>query len=353
MLASTKTLRFAALFALGSLLFACEEDDITERPDLQVPDTYASSNFAANTAAEAEVLDQLGSLTSDLNSIEADGTPAELSYPATLESVTLSAYAARINEWLDEVEQAAGNTFDLENAPAGEGGILGTRLLDEYGLELEQMIEKGSFGAALYNHALDVLSAPVTEASVDQLVEVFGADPTFNPDETRFSATYAKRRSDNTAETGYLYDIEDNLITAKAAVTAGPEYDPELSAALSSFLRNWEESNFATVIFYANAAKTQIQNAGDDPVALGNAMHAYGEAVGFTAGWKGLGTKEISDAEIDQILALLLAEEGAAPESYRFLKEPALLDNFDEIIEIIRDVYDFTDEEVAGFYVNG
>ncbi|MFP4503558.1 MAG: hypothetical protein ACLFOZ_02525 [Cyclobacteriaceae bacterium] len=353
MFTSNKIFRFAALMALGSLFFACEEDEPTTRPELQVPDTYTSANFAANTATEQVVIEELGSLVSDLNSIEADGTPAEITYPATLESITLGNYAARINDWLDEVEKAAGNEFDLENAPAGEGGVLGTRLLDEYGLELEQMIDKGSFGAALYNHALDVLSDPVTEASVDQLVKTFGTDPTFNPDATRFAATYAKRRSDNEAETGYLYDIEDNLITARAAVTAGPEYDPELSAALSSFLLNWEESNFATVIFYANATKVQIREAGDDPVALGNAMHAYAEAVGFSAGWKELPNKKITDSEIDQILALLLAEEGQNPESYRFLKEPDLLVNFDQIIDLIQDVYGFTDAEVADFYVNG
>jgi hypothetical protein len=348
---TTKTQHLLAAMLVAFFTFACEEEE-DNVPALQVPDSYSSADFANHVAAEAQVTTQLSSLTSDLNSIESDGTPAQLSYPAELEGVTLNSYANKINVWLDEMEKAAGNDFDLQNAPAGEGGILGTRLLDEHGLELEQMVEKGSFGAALYNHALSVLSEPVTEASIDRLVQIYGADPSFNPDESNFSAKYAKRRSDNTAETGYFYDIENNLITAKAAAAAGADYQQDLQTALDAFLINWEESNFATVIFYANATKTLIQNAGDDPVALGNAMHAYGEAVGFTEGWKGLANKQITDAQIDQILALLLAEEGEDPESYRFLREPELLDNMDQIIELIQGIYGFSDEEVANFYVN-
>lgn len=350
MILSTKTYRFILLSLLSTVFFACSEDE--PLPELEIPDNYTSANFESNTTAEAAVLDQLDALADELNAMEASNTTSELTYPDALESVTLDAYAAKISVWLDEAEKAAGNEFDLENAPAGEGGLLGTRLLDENGLELEQMIEKGSFGAALYNHALDVLAEPVTEASIDQLVRIFGADPSFSPDDTRFAATYAKRRSDNDAGEGFLYNIENSLIAAKAAVAAGPEYEFQLQNALGTFLLNWEASNFATVIFYANATKVLIREAGDDPVALGNAMHAYSEAVGFTEGWKGLQGKRITDEQIDQILALLLAEDGQTPESYRFLKEPALLDNMDQIIDIIQDVYGFTEEDVAGFYVN-
>lgn len=347
---SIKTHQIILLSFLSGIFLACNEDDPT--PELVVPDSYTSANFETNTTAEAEVLDQLDVLADELNAIESSNTSSALTYPATLESVTLDAYAAKISTWLDEAEKAAGNEFDLENAPAGEGGILGTRLLDEHGLELEQMVEKGSFGAALYNHALSVLEEPATEASIDQLLRIFGAEPSFSPDDTRFAATYAKRRSDNEAQTGFLYNIENSLITAKAAVTSGPEYNFQFQNAIGTFLINWEASNFATVVFYANATKDLIQNAGDDPVALGNAMHAYSEAVGFTEGWKGLQDKRISDQQIDQILALLLAEDGEMPESYRFLKEPSLLDNFDQIEEIIQNVYGFSDEDIASFYVN-
>jgi len=350
MILSKINYKIILLSALSTLFFACNETDPV--PELQVPDSYNSANFATNTTAEAEVLDQLDMLADELNAMEASNISSELTYPATLESITLATYAAKIEVWLEEAEKAAGNEFDLENAPSGEGGLLGTRLLDENGLELEQMVEKGSFGAALYNHALDVLSEPATEASIDQLVSIFGAEPSFSPDDTRFAATYAKRRSDNNAGEGFLYNVENSLITAKAAIAAGPEYNFQFQNAIATFLINWEASNFATVIFYANATKDLIRNAGNDPVALGNAMHAYSEAVGFTEGWKGIQSKRISDEQIDQILALLLAEDGQTPESYRFLNEPALLDNMDQIIDIIQNVYGFSEEDVAGFYVN-
>lgn len=350
MIVSNKTYQIFSIAWLSVLFLACNQEDPV--PELEIPDSYSSANFTSNTVAETEVLDQLGGLADELNAMEASNISAELSYPNALEAVTLDAYASKVAVWLDETEKAAGNEFDLENAPNGEGGLLGTRLLDENGLELEQMIEKGSFGAGLYNHALAILSEPATEASIDQLVRIFGAEPTFDPEETRFSANYAKRRSDNTARTGFLYNAEVSLIAAKAAIAAGPQYNSEFQNAISTFLINWEASNFATVIYYANATKTLIQNAGDDPVALGNAMHAYSEAVGFTEGFKGIATKRITDNEIDQILALLLAEEGEVPESYRFLKEPDLLDNMDQIIDIIQGVYGFSEEDIASFYVN-
>jgi len=340
--------------AISLLFIACDDDEGPDRPDLQVPDTYTSANYATNTITEAEVINELDGLVEALNNAEAENVDGPITYPSTLRSITATDYETKVDAWLAEIVKASGEDFDLENAPTGEGGILGTRLLDEHGLELEQMVEKGSFGAALYNHAWSVLTSPISPASVDQVVAIFGTGPDFDADEADFAANYAKRRSDNDAETGFFYAIRDNLIVARAAAEAGPEYQAELNNSLVNFLNLWELSNFATVIFYANTAKNQIQQAGDDPVALGNAMHAYAEAVGFTAGWRGLPAESriITNEQIDQILTLLLAEDGEDPESYRFLQEPALLDNFDQIIDLIQGIYGFTEEQVGGFYVN-
>ena len=338
------------LFLLSIIMLGCSEDDPI--PPLDVPSSYNSANFDSNTVAESEVIDELSNLATALNEAEASGTANEISYPSALQGITLNSYASQIEGWLDEVEKATGNTFDLDNAPSGEGGILGTRLLDENGLELEQMIEKGSFGAALYNHALDILSEPANEASIDKLVKIFGLDTSLSPDDTKFAATYARRRTDISAGAGLFFNIRNSLITAKAAINAGPNYSADFQQAVGTFLINWEASNFATVIYYANATKELILNANGDPVALGNAMHAYSEAVGFAAGWKGLPTKRISDDQIDQILELLLAEEGQTPESYRFLNEPTLLDNLDQVVDVIQGAYGFTEEDIAGFYIN-
>ena len=194
-------------------------------------------------------------------------------------------------------------------------------------------------------------SGELTAASIDQLVEVFGTSPAFSPDEAGFAAKYAKRRSDSNTQKGFFFDMKSNLITARAAIEAGAQFNDVRDEALTSFLQNWEKSNYATVIYYCQAAKVQLQNATDDE-SKGNAMHAYAEGVAFTAGFKGLNNKIITDSQIDEILDLLLAPTQGSIKSYAFLTDASLLSNFDAVISNIQSIYGFSDEEVARFYVN-
>ena len=215
------------------------------------------------------------------------------------------------------------------------------------------MVQKGSFGAALYNHALTVINGDLSNSSaIDQLVEIHGTGPAFDPGATTAAATYSRRRSNQTTETGFFYDIRNSLIIAKAAIEAGSTFNDTRDAALAAYLDAWERSNFATVIFYCNATKVALQGAGGDEAALGDAMHAYAEGVGFAHGFKGLSNKTITDDQIDDILDLLLAPENGTGESFKFLNDATLLNNLDQIIEDIQTIYGFTDEEVASFYVN-
>lgn len=359
-----------SLLIVGSLFTSCSDDEeniIT--PTLTIPDTYLSANFDANVVAENLVIDELSAVTSAVNTAESNAQITAVSpidYPTTLASVTLPSYRTLTTEWLVELVNSANSPDGFQNPGFGnmpamgqEGGLLGSRLLDEYGLELEQMIEKGSFGAALYNHALTVINGDLTDSgAIDKLLEIHGADITFNPAETTAAATYSRRRSNLTTETGYFYDIQQNLITAKAAIEAGSAFDDVRDEALADYLMNWEKSNYATVIFYCNATKDQLTAAfalPDGPekdAALGNALHAYAEGVAFAHGFKGLSNKMITDAEIDSILANLLTVEGQNPESHRFLNEIELFSNLDTVITDIQNIYDFTDAEVTSFFVN-
>jgi len=350
-------------------------DDDGSSADLEIPDTYTSTDFDTNVTAENTVVDELADMTSDANAAEANAQMTmvgPIAYPATLESVTLDSYGTLIENWLVELVAAANSPDGFQTPAIGEvpsedqdGGLLGTRLLDEFGLELEQMVQKGSFGAALYNHAITVVngikngSEGFTDSgAIDRLVEIHGTEVTFDPTLTTAAATYSRRRSDLTAETGFFYDIETNLITAKAAMEAGSDFDDERDAALDAYLLNWEESNYATVIYYANATIEQLNAAflleeGEDrDVALGDALHAYAEGVAFTHGFKGVSIKEITDDEIDDLLELFLAPEAEDPESYRFINEPTLLTRMEDIIDEVQDIYGFTDAEVESFFVN-
>lgn len=345
---------------LASFVFqACTKDDAAT-PTLQVPTSYTSANFDANVTAERTVKTELGELTTELNSIESNAaqsvTVTGATYPSNLKAVTLPSYATKIDTWLAEVVKAAnsGTTFQNPGAngtPTGDGGILGSRLLDENGLELEQMIQKGSFGAALYNHALSVMSGTLTAASTDKLIEIFGTDVTFDPEKAANAASYAKRRSDNTNKTGFLYNIQASLIKAKAAIEGGSAFDTDRDAALADFKLNWEKSNFATVIYYCNSAKTKLQTAATD-ADRGSALHSYAEGVAFAAGWLGIADKKITDDQIKEILTNLLAADGQTPQSYKFLNDASLLSNLDAVITLIKGVYGFSDTEVTGFYTS-
>jgi len=336
-------------------------DDII--PDLVVPTVYTSTNYDANVTAENTVIDELSTMTSAANDAESNAqstTVDAIAYPSTLSSVTVSSYQTLVTDWLVELVAAANDDDGFQNPMAGtpadgeEGGLLGSRLLDENGLELEQMVQKGSFGAALYNHALSVINTgDLTDAgTVDKLVEIHGTGTSFDPASTTAAATYSRRRSNQTTQTGSFYDIRNNLLIAQAAIAAGSDYDAIRDQALADYLLAWEKSNFATVIYYCNATKTQLQEAGDDAGLLGNALHAYAEGVGFTHGFRNISNKQITDAQIDGILELLLAEPGKTPESFKFLNDASLLDNLDQIINDIQDIYGFTDDEVSDFFVN-
>jgi len=357
------------ILLLSAFVISCENDDDDDpNPMLTIPAEYVSTSYDANVVAENTVINELSTMTSAVNTAEANAqsTPvADIPYPATLASVTLPGYSSLIEEWLTELVKAANSPTPFQNPGAGipapdeEGGLLGSRLLDENGLELEQMVQKGSFGAALYNHALTVINGDLSNSSaIDKLIEIHGADTDFDPANTTAAATYSRRRSDLVNETGFFYDIRTNLITAKAAIEAGSSFNNERDQALADYLLNWEKSNFATVIYYCNATKEQLQEASllpdgeDKNAALGNALHAYAEGVGFTHGFRGISQKLITDSQIDDILELLLAPAGETPESYRFLNEVTLLANLDQVIESIQSIYGFTDTEVAGFFIN-
>jgi hypothetical protein len=341
-------------------LTACSEDD--PAPVLEVPGEYVSENYDLNVQDENTVVNELAAMTSAANNAEANAQTIPvnpIAYPSTLSAVTVPAYRSLVSEWLVELVSAANDDDGFQNpgmgtpSPVEEGGLLGSRLLDENGLELEQMVQKGSFGAALYNHALSVIQGDLSDpAAIDKLVEIHGTTPAFDPGATTAAATYSRRRSNQNTQTGFFYDIRSALITARAAIEAGPAFNNERDQAIADYLLAWERSNFATVIFYCNSTKVQLQAAGADEGALGNALHAYAEGVAFAHGFKGVDNKLITDIQIDRILELLLAPEGETPESYRFLNDASLLNNLDQIITDIQNIYGFTDEEVNTFFVN-
>lgn len=378
--------RFAAVvFSVSAMsFFACSNpsgsvnsvsDQITA--PLVLPAVYSSANFAANTATQSGVRTRMSALTGamvqgrtsttvipadSLLSLYTAAASSSLSGSPSLSSLAVPEYDAKVKLYLDELSKASGNSFTLAGAPAGNGGKFGAYLFDENGLELEQMVEKGLFLAAMYHHALTLLSGTVTEATIDQLVSIYGATPGFantddnsNSNRDRFSAQYAARRDKNDGA-GLYSRIKTNLLTAQAAVRKGSRYNEARDQALRDFKLNWEKAIAATIINYCHSTISGLTSAADDN-ARAVAMHAYGEACGFASGLRSLpeSQKKITNAQLDEILTLLLVPYTGTPTSYRFLTTPSLLASLDAqtgVIKKLQDIYGFSNTEIEEFKQN-
>ncbi|MCC7465608.1 MAG: DUF4856 domain-containing protein [Saprospiraceae bacterium] len=356
-------------FAFLLLLVSCGEKD---KSPLQIPDAYDGSAFSANTATQSAVRTQLEALVAEIKKGRTPGpvvdynTISQLYNAGTpsLKSISTPYYAGRLdgaNGWLDELAKASGGIY-TPGTPSGQGGTYGVYLFDENGLEPEQMIEKGLFGAAMYHHAVVLMQGTITPATADQLVNIFGAHPDFpntptaanaaNPD--KFMANYAARRDKNDG-TGLYTQMKNAFIKLQAAVKAGDDYTQERDEALAALRLTWEKVNAGTVINYCHAVISTLSSTNPTDAQKASALHAYGECVGFVHGWRTIHQdyKQITDAEIDQVLTLLNAPYNATPTSYLFATDPLNeLPKLTQIINLLKAEYGFTTQEIEDFKKN-
>ncbi|WP_161993974.1 hypothetical protein [Cyclobacterium xiamenense] len=366
-------LMLTALFILGLACFSCDNGDDPIRPDLQLPTTYDGSNFSTSTGTQAAVLTQLSSLTTEMQRGRQGQTVTlatlESLYEAgnpSVETVTTTYYAGRItgaDGWLDELAKASGGTVYTPGEPAGQGGTLGGYLFDENGLELEQLVEKGLFGAALYNHATTLLSPQMTGEQVDQTLAIFGATPAFSNSGSsnvasdvrdRFMANYAARRDKNDGN-GLYSQMKAAFLKLQAATAAGQEYQAEKDEAIAEVKLLWEKANAATIINYCHSAISKLSATNPSPDDVGSALHSYGEAVGFLHGWRTIpqADKRISDAQIDQLLVLLNAPQDGVASAYKFATDPVNeLPKLTQVIDQLQTLYEFSTQDIEDFKKN-
>ncbi|GAB4339105.1 MAG: hypothetical protein OHK0038_18140 [Flammeovirgaceae bacterium] len=364
-----KTLKLLiSVLSLNLFLFSCSEEE-DSKPALEIPSSYDATSFASNTATQSALKSQLAALTTEIKKgragtkITADGmrTIYNANIPS-LKSVTTTYYASFLDTWFSEAEKASGgDTLKFNLLPAGNGGILGGYLFDNTGLEPEQVIEKGLFNAALYNHAVTLMQGNVTSATIDQILCIYGATPVFaNTDNSSqgsnkddFAAKYVARRTKSTG--GFYLDIKAALIKAQAATKAGSEYRPELEEALTSFRQNWEKAMAATVINYLYAAISTLSATNPTDNAKASALHAYSEGVGFLHGFRTIPSayKIITDGQIDQILILMKAPHNASPSSYLFVNDSFnQLPQLQKTIDELQKIYGFTNAQMEDFKKN-
>lgn len=362
-----------SMLALALVVSACKKDDGDDKkdiiPPLEIPAEYDSSSYTINTINEKALLTEFKALVDEVkkgrnisNTIEF-GTLIGLY--ANLQTKTTIYYGALItstaNGYLKQVAEASGKTYRPDSASA-TGGVYGPYLFNADGLEPEQMIDKGLFGALHYNRACELLNGTLTVATVDQVLCLYGSNPAFpnSNDATKhahpdaYTANYVARRDKNDGK-GLYTAIEKNLITLQAAVKAGPLYAAQQQQAIKDLKLNWEKGNAATVINYLHSAISTLSGTNLTDAQKSGALHSYSEAVGFLHGWKTLGAsnKKITDAQIDNLLTLLNAPANGTVNSKLFITDTFnQLPKLTNVINELKSIYNFTDAEIEDFRNN-
>jgi hypothetical protein len=347
-----------------------QPDTGTTSCGLTIPATYESAAYETNAATELALRAAFKAYTDKLKKVETDNTAVtaqelEDLYGAgapSLKSTSNTYFQGKLGEWHTAFAAAATKTWTPSEPPGAEGGKFGSYLFSARGVDLRQQIEKGLFGAVFYNHALTVMNGPLTEASIDKLVAIFGAHPSFpnddkaaqNPDV--YVASYAERRDKkDAANPGPYLKIKTALITAKAAIKEGDRCKTDRDAALATFRKEWEKALMATVIFYANDAATKLATDPATPTTQSNGLHSYNELVAFIHGFKGVpqSGRVITDAQLDELLTMGLAPSAGDFNGYKMVTDTAgSVGRLKQIADKVIPIYGFTAAEVDAFKVN-
>lgn len=356
--------RLLPILAAAAILSACSEDPSSPAPQLQVPSSYDTTMFAASTTLETNLKADVNGITAVLKSARVSGVTINqgdiASFRDRLRSSLANDYRQRFDDYINEAVKASGGSYDWAKSASenGNGGVYGAYLFEEHGLELEQLVEKGMFSAALYHQAVQLMDGDVSPSAVDRIVSLWGAHPSFpnsdrhttNPD--RLSAAYAARR-DKADGNGFYSIIARELIRAQAAAKAGSDFDAEKADALTKVRSSWEESIMATVINYGYSVITKLASTNPSDADRSSAMHAYGEMVGFITGWRGIPQKRITDAQIDDLLTKLRAPVTGDWKCYEFWQQPSTtLTDIQALMNSLQSIYGFSNSQMEDFRQN-
>jgi hypothetical protein len=357
-------MKLSTLFVLslsGIAFFSCEESATEpENQPLVIPTSYDASQFEANTSAQKLVLTDLKDLSTEMKQGRSGGkVDASIinSKYATVETQTTGYYDNVIQPVMTELIQISGG--QRFNPDGSQGGVYGSYLFNKHGIENEQLIEKGLFGAALYNHATKLANTP-DATTADKMVAIMGTTPDFpnsnngnnvtNPD--GFMANYIARRDKNDGN-GFYTNIKSNYIKLQAALKGGSAYNTERDEAFDAIFDNWEKANAATTINYLHSVIRKLSATSLDESTVSSAMHSFSEAVGFLHGFKSIERKVITDAQIDETLTLMNVTPNETPTTLNILSSPvAELIKMQQAITKLQTIYGFTDQQIEDFKKN-
>lgn len=355
-----------ALAAFSIIVLASCSDSPTGPSPLTIPTTYDSTGWTANTVTPYIIRGHFARMVTFIQSARTPGvtfTEAEaLAAFEPLRPYVPASEHGRIEDLLRHAARASGNMHDWSKHPdeAENGGVYGGYLFDQYGRDVDEFIQKSLFSALFYNYIVQKMQGSITPATVDEMVAAFGANPTFPNGSTNASqrdvycAQYAARRDKNDGN-GFYTKIQKAFLKARAAAANTTDYKKELNEAFSDIKKNIERALAATAINYCYAVLTRLSATTVDDANRGSAMHAYGECVGFLRGWKAVPASEriITDAQLSQLMQLLLVANDAQPECYKIWQQPVTyLPNVQNVVSQLQTIYGFSSAEMEDFKSN-
>lgn len=334
---------------LGSLMFvSCKDDDKKDDPAPSGPTTYEFAEVNGNTPLSRALTGNLNSLTTDMkkgrdSSLTLTATQVQAYYTNggqnSLQSKSESIFAGRASAWLRDLAAVTGKTFDPRNPT--DGGVFYGYLFNKDGVELEQLVEKGLFGAGLFYRAVvDHLSKEtLTAADFDNAFVYYGANAKFpNNNSDGFTAKYAARRDNG----GHYRRIKEQLLAGRTAGAAGDQAAAKAAALV--IRQEWEKALAATVINYLYASAEKFQTGTDADLAA--ALHSWGEGVGFIYGLRAIpaAQRTLSDANIATVLTHMKAEDNnRKPLDF---KTPADIAHLQHAIDVLASAYGFSDPTI-------
>lgn len=335
---------YAFTFSLIAGLFvSCNNDDDSDpEPEdngYEVPSTYEFTRDGNNTVSfdgQISRMNQLAEMTADmktgnkgealdadhLKNMYANENIDEDPFTGTkqLKNKTIGAAdgdASTTDLFESYMEGIAAISGTNADASEGTAGILTSDdnsrevLVNEYGIEYTQLIEKGLMGA-VFLHQISNVYLGVDKMNVDNESpedpdngayytsmehhwdEAFGyftnATDYPNNDSKRFWGKYANNLNEHLESD---VKIMDAFLEGRAAISNG---DMEArDAAIATIRAEIELVTAATAIHYYNSG---ADNFGD----LANMTHALSEAIAFTRDIKYAYSPKMSNAEIDEVL---------------------------------------------------
>lgn len=363
---------FLSTVIIALLFSACKKDDVVLKPEVPMPADYISENYTSNAETQIALRSRMAAVASKAKTVRTAGVSVTRQELLDLYSAGSPAVQSVITSYFNTVlsgssgyfqileDASAGSTY-VPGEPQGQGGFLEGRVFDEFGIEPDEIIDKGMYAAVLYNLATNYMSTSIQPSDVDKLVALFGANPSFpnsgssnvaQPDV--MMANYAARRDKNDGN-GIYTQFKKSAIALRQYIAAGENYTAERDAALKDVKKYWELASAATVINYLHSAigKFTLSNPTNADYASG--LHAYSEGVGFIWGWKTISQshKIITDTQIDEILGLMNAPAGANPTTYTFITDPVnQVPKLSTAIDRLKSIYGFTSQEIEDFRKN-